>query len=254
MNKKIIRRFLYYVLILGLFTAMAAFAVLTVKDAYPFVKSDIEIWQLREEVKEKKHNKTWEERSTMDGLNWEKMKEINPDIVAWITVPGTQIDYPILQCSTWNEYLHKNYKGEYSYPGSIFIQPGVRFTDRHVVIYGHNMASRSMFGSLHDYESQDFGLQHPDVYIYEQGRTIHARIYSTYDCEDASETYQTDFQTEEEWMTWLTMTIEENYYDMEMVPVKENRVLTLSTCFTGKNEDSRYTVHSVIQEITEDMD
>lgn len=74
MNKKIIRRFLYYVLILGLFTAMAAFAVLAVKDAYPFVKSDIEIWQLREEVKEKKHNKTWEERSTMDGLNWEKMK------------------------------------------------------------------------------------------------------------------------------------------------------------------------------------
>ena len=60
MNKKIIRRFLYYVLILGLFTAMAAFAVLAVKDAYPFVKSDIEIWQLREEVKEKKHNKTWE--------------------------------------------------------------------------------------------------------------------------------------------------------------------------------------------------
>ena len=54
-------------------------------------------------------------------------------------------------------------------------------------------------------------------------------------------------------MTWLTMTIEENYYDMEMVPVKENRVLTLSTCSTGQNEDSRYTVHSVIQEITEDM-
>lgn len=124
MNKKIIRRFLYYVLILGLFTAMAAFAVLAVKDAYPFVKSDIEIWQLREEVKEKKHNKTWEERSTMDVLNWEKIKRINPDIVAWITVPGTEIDYPILQCSTWNEYLHKNYKGEYSYPGSIFA--GVR--------------------------------------------------------------------------------------------------------------------------------
>ena len=80
MNKKIIRRFLYYVLILGLFTAMAAFAVLTVKDAYPFVKSDIEIWQLREEVKEKKHNKTWEERSTMDGLNWEKMKPLVKDV------------------------------------------------------------------------------------------------------------------------------------------------------------------------------
>lgn len=116
------------------------------------------------------------------------------------------------------------------------------------------MASRAMFGSLHDYESKDFARKHPDVYIYEQGRTIHARIYSTYDCEDASETYRTYFQTEKEWVTWLTMTVKDNYYDIGVVPVKEDRVITLPTCSTGKSEDSRYTVHSVIKEITNDVD
>lgn len=248
-----IKRTVYYMFILGIFTGALVCAVLAVKDAAPFIKSDWEIRQLREEVKTEENDPNGE-KMTGDNIHWDQLRKINADIVAWITVPGTKIDYPVLQCSTWNEYLHKDYKGEYSYPGSIFIQPGVSFFDKHVVVYGHNMASRAMFGSLHDYESKDFAREHPDVYIYEQERTIHARIYSTYDCEDASETYLTEFRTEKEWVTWLTMTVKDNYYDMGVVPVKEDRVITLSTCSTGKSEDSRYTVHSVVQERTEDID
>ena len=248
-----VKRTVYQLLLLGIFAAALLCAVFAVKDAAPFIKSGWEIRQLREKVKTEKNDPDGKETAGAS-IHWDKLQKINPDIIAWITVPGTKIDYPVLQCSTWNEYLHKDYKGEYSYPGSIFIQPGVSFSDRHVVVYGHNMASRAMFGSLHDYESKEFGREHPDVYIYEQGRTIHARIYCTYDCEDASETYQTEFQTGEEWTAWLTMTVEENYYGMGVMPVKEDRVVTLSTCSTGRSEDSRYTVHSVVQEITEDMD
>lgn len=233
-------------LLFGIFAVALTCAVLAVKDAAPFIKSEWEIRQLREKVKTEEHDPN-EKETRRDNIYWDQLQKINPDIVAWITVPGTKIDYPVLQCSTWNEYLHKDYKGEYSYPGSIFIQPGVSFSDQHIVVYGHNMASRAMFGSLHDYESKEFGREHPDVYIYEQGRTTHARIYSTYDCEDASETYQTEFRRVKEWMAWLTMTMEENYYGMGVVPVKEDRVITLSTCSTGRSEDSRYTVHSVVR-------
>ena len=240
-------------LLFGIFAVALTCAVLAVKDAAPFIKSEWEIRQLREKVKTEEHDPN-EKETRRDNIYWDQLQKINPDIVAWITVPGTKIDYPVLQCSTWNEYLHKDYKGEYSYPGSIFIQPGVSFSDQHIVVYGHNMASRAMFGSLHDYESKEFGREHPDVYIYEQGRTTHARIYSTYDCEDASETYQTEFRRVKEWMAWLTMTMEENYYGMGVVPVKEDRVITLSTCSTGRSEDSRYTVHSVVQERTGDID
>ena len=62
-------------------------------------------------------------------INWKKLKRINQDIIAWIKVPGTKIDYPILQGKEWNKYLHKNYEGDYSYAGSIFIQPGATFDD-----------------------------------------------------------------------------------------------------------------------------
>lgn len=248
-----VKKIVCQLLLLGIFAAALLCAVLAVKDAAPFIKSGWEIRQLREKVKTEE-NDPGGKRTAGASIHWDKLQKINPDIIAWITVPGTEIDYPVLQCSTWNEYLHKDYKGEYSYPGSIFIQPGVSFSARHVVVYGHNMASRAMFGSLHDYESKEFGREHPDVYIYEQGRTTHGRIYSTYDCEDASETYQTEFQTGEEWTAWLTMTVEENYYGMGVVPVKEDRVVTLSTCSTGRSENSRYTVHGVVQEITEDMD
>ena len=75
--------------------------------------------------------------------------------------------YPVLKGKEWNEYLHKNYEGDYSYAGSIFIQPGTSFDDRHLVIYGHNMRVKSMFGSLHDFESEDFYKKHNKIYLYQ---------------------------------------------------------------------------------------
>ena len=245
---RLFKRLLFYLLLFGLFAAALAFGVLALHDAWPFIKSDWDIHKLREEIKGEEEENTLED-GMMD-IRWEKLQEENPDIVAWIKVPGTKIDYPVMQCSEWNEYLHKDYKGNYSYPGSIFIQPGVTFLDQHIVIYGHNMASRSMFGSLHDYESENFGRKHPYIYIYQPGKVIHAKIYSTYDCEDASETYVTNFKTSEEWQDWLTMTIEKNYYDVGTVfPSVYDRIITLSTCSTGRSADSRYVVQSRIKEI-----
>ena len=97
-----VKKIVYQLLLLGIFAAALLCAVLAVKDAAPFIKSGWEIRQLREKVKTDE-NDPGGKGTAGASIHWDKLQKINPDIIAWITVPGTEIDYPVLQCSTWNE-------------------------------------------------------------------------------------------------------------------------------------------------------
>ena len=146
---------------------------------------------------------------------------------------------------------NENYKGDYSYAGSIFIQPEAAFNDQHLIIYGHNMRVKSMFGSLHDFESEDFYKKHNKIYLYQPGKTIKCTIYSVYDCLDKSATYNTDFSddgNDNKWVDWLTMTVNNNaYYPIKKKPAEKDHIITLSTCSGKQKGDSyRFVVHSLV--------
>ena len=101
------------------------------------------------------------------------MWEVNKDVYAWITVPGTVIDYPILQHATDNTYyLNYNIDGSYGYPGCIYTENmnSKDFTDNNTVIYGHNMKNGTMFAGLHKFEDRSFFEENTKVYIYAAGR------------------------------------------------------------------------------------
>ena len=149
-----IRDFFYLLTIAVLISLSMIFIGAAFREEYPLWKNQKILEDLRSDVKAE------ETGDEVPGIDWEKLKKINPDIVGWIKVPGTRIDYPVLQGSRWNEYLHKDYKGEYCYAGSIFLQPETSFEDKHLILYGHNMRTRSMFGSLHEFESEDFYKKH----------------------------------------------------------------------------------------------
>ena len=212
--------FFYHLIIVILVAAALVFLLMAFKEQYPIWKNQQELENLRSKVEKKKT------KNENPHINWENLKSTNPEIVGWIKVPGTKIDYPILQGKEWNEYLHKNYKGDYSYAGSIFIQPEAAFNDQHLIIYGHNMRVKSMFGSLHDFESEDFYKKHNKIYLYQPGKTIKCTIYSVYDCLDKSATYNTDFSddgNDNKWVDWLTMTVNNNaYYPIKKKPAEKD--------------------------------
>lgn len=226
------------------------FLFLAVREYAPYLKSDLEVMTLRNEVEKDPDGK-----GKGKEIDWDALKKTNPDIIAWIEVPGTKIDHPVLKSSEWNEYLHKDYKGRESYPGSLFVQPdcGEDFSDSHIVIYGHNMRNQSMFGSLHRFEKGSFWKEHREVFLYQPGKTIVAEVYSTYDCKDKSQTYHTVFETEEEWETWISMSMEGSSYDTGFTVKKEDKVVTLSTCAGGGDRDRRYVVHAVIKKEVRDV-
>ena len=90
-------------------------------------------------------------------IDFASLQARNPDVYAWITVPGTQVDYPILQSASDNGYyLDHTIDGEEKPEGSIFTENynSKDFEDPNTVIYGHNMKNGSMFRTLHDYMTE----------------------------------------------------------------------------------------------------
>lgn len=88
---------------------------------------------------------------------------IQGNMVAWLTVDDTMIDYPVMQGETNEEYLNKDPYGNYSMSGSIFLDSRntADFTDAYSLIYGHHMEGDYMFGPLHHFLEQDYLDTHP---------------------------------------------------------------------------------------------
>lgn len=90
------------------------------------------------------------ERPETAALDFAALRADYPDIRAWLAIPGTLVDYPVLQSSTANPeyYLRRDYKGEYRTAGSLFFQADCSPEGRCLIVYGHNMADGTMFGCL----------------------------------------------------------------------------------------------------------
>ena len=84
-----------------------------------------------------------------DYIDVKKLKEVNSDVKGWISIPNTNINYPILQGSNNNYYLNRDINKEYNRNGSIFMDyRNHEFNDNNTIIYGHNMNTEAMFSDL----------------------------------------------------------------------------------------------------------
>ncbi len=97
-----------------------------------------------------------------DLSNPEVLNEISEDAIAWITVDGTRIDYPVMQGRDNNEYLNKNPFGRYSLSGSIFLDSRNKgdFSDEYSLLYGHHMEYGAMFGALDEFKNKEYFDSH----------------------------------------------------------------------------------------------
>lgn len=96
-------------------------------------------------------------------VDWDALKAINPDIVGWIVLRGTNINYPILKGKNNDEYLYHLYTKEYSIAGSIFVdfQTEEPFEQDLTILYRHRMKDGSMFATLKYYFWEEYYPDHP---------------------------------------------------------------------------------------------
>lgn len=138
-------------------------------------------------------------------IDFDALKKINPDVVSWITIPGTNIDYPLLQGKDNNQYLHKDMEGRDSVAGAIFLDHGDKadLSSRHNIIYGHHMKNGTMFKDIVKYKDQQYFDEHQDITIYTPNREIHLKALAAVVASPDAIRRKTDFQSQEEFTSYI---------------------------------------------------
>ncbi len=166
--------------------------------------------------------------------------KLNSDFRGWITISGTDIDYPVMQTMEDEEfYIHKDFDKEYSSAGTLFVDTESSLTEPsdNIVIYGHNMKTGKMFHDLLEYESEDFYKEHKFIRfdtIYENGTYEVIAAYRTeiYPVDYTGFKYYQFFNAanEEEFNNFVENSKALTYYDIPVSAEYGDTLLTLSTC------------------------
>lgn len=186
-------------------------------------------------------------------LDWEALQETNEDIYAWIYIPNTNVDYPILQHPTLNDYyLDYNLDHSKGYPGCIYSQVTYNskdFTDFNTVLYGHNMRNGTMFRTLHNFEDETFFEENRYVYVYTPDRVYVYDIFAAYTFDDRHILIHFDnanMSDREDYLEEVFGIRDMSAHFREDVDVTtESNILTLVTCI-GSKPNHRYLVQGVL--------
>ncbi len=190
-------------------------------------------------------------------VDFDALLAINPDTIGWIRFypEPSEISYPIVQGRDNDYYLHNTFSANENTLGAIFLNFANRadFSDKNSIVYGHRMRDGSMFRHLEDYDDQSFWEENPYFYIYTvDGRELTYEIYSVGVVEDTSDTYLTEFATDEEFQNFINLTKEISAYDTGVEVTTDDTIVTLSTC-TSASDEHRFVVRGVkIRDVTLD--
>ena len=183
-------------------------------------------------------------------INFDYLKGENEDIIGWIVVDGTLIDYPILYDTTYNYYyLNHNYEGTSTGYGSIFVlgENAGDFTDFNTVVYGHNMLDGRMFAQLHRFRDKNFFDSHGQIIVYTPERQLTYQVFAAYRRDNLDIIANTDFSTKaliDEYIESVYAQTDLAQFNPALEVTSSDRIITLSTCIG--NPAYRFVVQGVL--------
>lgn len=208
----------------------------------------------RKNVKRPKNVKKLETVKESFGISWENLADINEDIVAWITIPGADISYPVVQGEEDEYYLYHSIKKEKDPFGSIFLGSvnHKEMLDSHSFIYGHNMEGNMMFANLNRYENPDFLRICPEFEIITPLRKFCYEIFSVEQAYAGGACFEYGYETgSNQYRQQLQALKANSMYDTGIDPDETQTMVTLITCNSRLDKDIRMAVHGICRSVTE---
>ena len=184
---------------------------------------------------------------------WEDLYKTNSHIYAWIYIPNTRIDYPVLQHPTDDTfYLNRNLDGSWGYPGCIYSEYRYNnkdWTDFNTLLYGHNMKNGTMFKDLHSFENSTFFEENRYAYIYTPDHVYVYDIFAAYVYGDRHILAEYNSQYESRRQDYIDAVLgirDMSAHFRDGVEITtESKLLTLVTCIGGR-PNNRYLVQGVL--------
>lgn len=190
-------------------------------------------------------------------IDFDGLWEINPEIYAWIEVPDTKINYPILQHEGEDQgyYLTRDLYGKSNQAGSIYTEDynNKDFQDYHTVLYGHNMKNGSMFHNVRYFADREFFEEHRELYVYMPEKILKYEIIACYEYDDRHLLGMFDYDDMEAYGEYL----EEIMNPRSMYAMiregweldTDDKLLTLSTCIANKPNNRRLLQAVLVEEV-----
>lgn len=180
-------------------------------------------------------------------VDFQELRSINSDVVGWLVIEDTRINYPIVQGEDDEFYLKHRFDGQRSSAGCLFLdaENDAAFQDANQIVYGHYMKDGSMFHDLGKYKEQAFFDAHPTGWLITPETPYHLQFFSGYVSDVSGDAWEMAF-TEADHAQWLAACTARSCFSSGIVPAADSPVLTLSTC-SYEFENARFVLHAVLQ-------
>ena len=177
----------------------------------------------------------------------EKLEQINPDYVGWLTLPGTRMDYPVVQGEDNAYYLDHLFDGTENKAGCLFLdaENNLDFSSRNSIIYGHYMKNESMFYELSYYKDLSWWKEHPEFYLSLPDRQARLVVFSAYVADVSEDAWKVKFESQKEYETWIEDRKARSLFQPGQEVGIPDSVVTCSTC-SYEFEDARFVVHMAV--------
>ena len=179
-------------------------------------------------------------------VDFKKLKSENSDVVAYIKVNNTNIEYPIVKTSNNNFYLNHSFDKSKNSRGWIFADYKNKFdnTDKNIIIYGHNMRDESMFGSLKNILNEEWynNAENKNITFLTEKENYIYKVFSIYKIESEDYYIKTNFKNDEDYEKFLNTIKNRSIKNFDINLNINDKIITLSTC--ANNNKYRIVLHA----------
>lgn len=232
------KKIAYIVIVILLISIMLISSYILYKNYKEEYKQE-EIFKELNNVAVEENNKT---ENNID-INVDNLYKINKDIMGWLKIENTNINYPVMQTKDRpNFYLDKNFYKQYSFMGTPYIDENCNIENsNNIIIYGHHIKENKMFGELEKYKSKDYYNSHKIIKFYTRDTMIEYEIISVFKTtvyDDVGFKYYQfyNIEKEKEFNTFVNKCKELSFYEIKETAKFGDKLITLSTCeYSNKN-------------------
>ncbi|MFT8887199.1 MAG: class B sortase [Ethanoligenens sp.] len=169
----------------------------------------------------------------------------NSDVIGWLTVPGTDLDMPIVHTADNNYYLTHNLEKQTYKKGQPFLdyRNDPENLGHNSIIYGHNMGDGQLFGELKQFKDLNFLNQHPVLYFGTAATDRYWKIFAVYTTDVNFYYINTDFPTDNDFSNLVDRMRAQSLFNTNVDVAPIDKILTLSTC-TYEFNDARFVIEA----------